>query len=321
MNAIGQKPENESITAGVTIDTTPRVGVVLSSFAGGEEHDGTPLPGLREPCLVDADLTPRQRSAMLAKAIELGTPRRRGGLANIVDSMDWLLVLAAPLTESELVVDLLDWLAERRCGKRITIAGMANHPEIALQASARRPEVRVELLDLRSCERLKAPSPTRAYAAHNPEGVYSLPRAFRSCDRLIAMSPLQVDSRMGVALTAAAYLELAPEREVRSSGSAEEVLTDIFAQHPADYAIAGGSWVYDADGPRVRHNLIVAGTRATAVDAVSTAIMGFDPKKLRVLTRLERRGFGVRDLDSIWTRGNEIEQAALSVLKPQGWRE
>jgi uncharacterized protein (DUF362 family) len=151
--------------------------------------------------------------------------------------------------------------------------------------------------------------------------VYSLPRAFRSCDRIIAVAPLDVHPGMGVALTVAAYLALVPAEEIRSSGTPEEVLTDIFAQHPADYAIAGGSWVYEAGGGRARHNLVVAGTSATAVDAVGAAVMGFDPKKLDVFARLERRGLGICDPDEIWTRGNEIEQAARKFGKPEGWRD
>jgi len=324
MNATDQKPANESITAGATIDTTPRVGIVLSSFAGGEEHDGTHLPGLKEPCPADAELTSRHWAAMLAKAIELGSPRRRivlPSMGGTSESLDWVLVVAAPRTDPDLVGALLDWLAERKAGKRITIAGIAGHPEIAGRAAARRPGVRVELLDLRTCERLKAPSPVRSYAARNVEGVYSLPRVFRACDRIFALAPLAVDSAMGVALSAASYLALAPPEEIRSSGTPGEVLTDIFAQHPADYAIAGGSWVYEAGGGRVRHNLVVAGARATAVDAVGASIMGFDPKNLDVLTRMERRGLGIHDPDEIWTRGNEIEQAALKVRKPEGWRE
>jgi hypothetical protein len=45
--------------------------------------------------------------------------------------------------------------------------------------------------------------------------------------------------------------------------------------------------------------------------------MGFDPEKLPLLDRLEARGFGVISPDSIWTRGNEIEQARKPFRKPQ----
>lgn len=52
-----KKPANESVTATATQNATPRVGVVLSSFAGAKEHDGTALKGLADPRPKDSDLT------------------------------------------------------------------------------------------------------------------------------------------------------------------------------------------------------------------------------------------------------------------------
>jgi uncharacterized protein (DUF362 family) len=98
-------------------------------------------------------------------------------------------------------------------------------------------------------------------------------------------------------------------------------VVDLITHHPADYAIAGGHWAYEGDGQRIRQNLIVASPRAVAADAVAASIMGFDPKKLPVIGKLDRRGFGISDVDSIWTRGNEIDQAARKFRKPAAWRE
>jgi hypothetical protein len=49
--------------------------------------------------------------------------------------------------------------------------------------------------------------------------------------------------------------------------------------------------------------------------------MGFDPKTLPYLQKLERRGFGLADIDAIWTRGNEVEQARRVFRKPSGWEK
>jgi len=38
-----------------------------------------------------------------------------------------------------------------------------------------------------------------------------------------------------------------------------------------------------------------------------------------VLPMAERRGFGSRDVDAIWVRGNDIEQARRPFRKPAGW--
>jgi hypothetical protein len=44
----------ERFIASATADRTPRVGIVLSSFRGSTEHDGTPLKGLPAPRPVGA---------------------------------------------------------------------------------------------------------------------------------------------------------------------------------------------------------------------------------------------------------------------------
>lgn len=317
--AADQKPQDESISASATLDRTPRVGIVLSSFAGSTEHDGTPVKGLPEPRPVNADLTASQTGAMLGKALELGT-LRRGGIETVVAPDDWVFLLPAEKASPVLIGALLEWLAEHKRGRRITVAG-ADYSEALLPLAARWKNVRFEVLDLKSCARLRAPSPVRMYAKGNADGVYSLPRAFRACDKLIAVAPLRTHPVLGVTLTAASYLGLAPAEEIRASGSLDDVMIDLFAQHPADYAIAGGSWGYEAEGERVHHNLLVAGPRAVAVDAVASAVMGFDPKKLAFIGKLERRGFGIGDIDSMWTRGNEIEEATRKFRRPAAWRE
>jgi len=71
----------------------------------------------------------------------------------------------------------------------------------------------------------------------------------------------------------------------------------------------------------VHHNLAIAGTKAVSVDAVAAAVMGFKPANLPFLALAERKGFGTRDLDSIWTRGNEIEEASRNFRRPSRWRE
>ena len=69
--------EKDVVTAGPTEVTTPRVGIVLSSFAGSEDHDGTRIQGFANPAPVDAELTAGQIDAMLRKAISLGTNQAR----------------------------------------------------------------------------------------------------------------------------------------------------------------------------------------------------------------------------------------------------
>jgi uncharacterized protein (DUF362 family) len=93
------------------------------------------------------------------------------------------------------------------------------------------------------------------------------------------------------------------------------LLADLFSFHPADYAILGGEWGIEGDapfGPRaaaVRHNLVLAGANAVALDAVGASVMGFVPSRIRHLELAANRGLGVIEIDSIWTRGNTIDEA------------
>ena len=76
------------------------------------------------------------------------------------------------------------------------------------------------------------------------------------------------------------------------------------------------------DGPSatgVHHNVVVAGFKANCVDAVAASVMGFKPARLPFLALGEKKGFGTRDVDAIWTRGNTIEEAARSFRQPSGW--
>lgn len=61
--ALAQNKQIDVVTATATQDTTPRVGIVLSSFKQGTDHDGTKIKGLDEPGLPDADLTSTQIDA------------------------------------------------------------------------------------------------------------------------------------------------------------------------------------------------------------------------------------------------------------------
>jgi hypothetical protein len=146
--AWSQKPQQEQekdvASAGATEDTAPRVGIVLSSFTGSEDHDGTKIEGLASPAPADAELSSSQIDAMLRKAISLGTTRR-GGLTAIVGPQDWVVVkprietcyepgpdgagggsrrryLRGSVTDLRVVRSLIEFLVEHKCGARFTIA-------------------------------------------------------------------------------------------------------------------------------------------------------------------------------------------------------
>ena len=116
-----------------------------------------------------------------------------------------------------------------------------------------------------------------------------------------------------------------PKDGLHKLGSPTEVMLDLFGFHPGDYAIVGGSWGLEGDGPHapaansVPHNVIVAGPNAVAVDVMASSIMGFEPASLPYLPMAEKRGFGEADPDVIWIRGKDVEQVRKIFRKPSGW--
>jgi hypothetical protein len=139
-----EKQEKDVATAGASVDTTHRVGIVLSSFTGSEDDDGTKIQGLADPSPVDAELSASQIDAMLRQAISLGTTKR-GGLTAIVASDDWVVIkprietcyglgpggdsgsalhgyIRGTVTDLRLVRSLIEFLVEHKCGARFTIA-------------------------------------------------------------------------------------------------------------------------------------------------------------------------------------------------------
>lgn len=318
-----KKPLSESMLASATVDNTPRIGIVLSSFKGGAEHDGTPVPGLADPQPVHKELTNTQVDAMLRKAMQLGSRGPRMSLGG-VSGDDWVLIKITQSrdasTDPRVLAALLRIYGEAKQGRRFTVAEAAPAtPEMTAlleDCNTRFPGRRFEYVNLAAAEMLESAAPRRSFASRNPDGVYKLARVFRECDKVITVSPLRTHPATGVALSVFSYLAFAGDQQkLPSLGEPVDVLNDIYLHHPAEYAIVGGS--YHHDGARkIHHNLIIAGANALCVDAVAAAVMGYPPEKLPLFDRMELRGFGVVNPDSIWTRGNEIEEARGPFRKP-----
>ncbi len=371
--AAQKKPVEESVTATASQDKTPRVGIVLSSFGGSSDHDGTAIKGLRDPRPVDADLTAAQIDGMVRKAIELGDART-GGLTKIIGPEEWVVVkvnLAAypgqegfkpgAATDPRVVRSLIHWMAESHCGQRITIAdgaaswqpvehskaktdgwcaewgaafGGVSYRQVVGEFSRKYPQIRCEIVDLNFDECLEMPVPGKALARNNPDGMYQIPKTIQQCDRMISVAPLGTRAEVGVSLSLDNYFGIAPgskygfpKEGLTKLGSPEEVMIDLFNFRPADYVLLGGSYGLEGDGPcasgsaSVHHNLILAGANAVATDAVAADIMGFPPTELACLQLAWRNGLRIYEVDSIWTRGNEIEQARRPFRKPRDWKK
>ena len=89
----------EWVTATASRDTAPRVGLIPSFYAGGEEMNGKKIRGLVKPVPLDAAITGAQLEDMLRLAVELGGGRR-GGLATAIGREDWVVLkVSVPVCE------------------------------------------------------------------------------------------------------------------------------------------------------------------------------------------------------------------------------
>lgn len=272
--ASAQNPRDLAI-ATATQDKTPRVALVLASFAGSQDHDGTRIRGLAKPLPSQTRPAAGHMAAMVRKALEIGVPRT-GGLGEIVREDDWVMLLLGPGAPPDVVEAVARYLVmEARRGGRITVAG----PGWKTSLIARRDGVRIESVDLDTEETIEAPQP-------NGERVYAVSKTLQQCDRVITIARLAGD------LTFGAYA-----RAARKLSSGPEALAGVFSFHPADYSILAGD------------TLVIAGAGAVAVDAVGAVVLGRDPAGIGHLAHAARLGFGPTDTDLIWTRGNEIEEA------------
>jgi hypothetical protein len=288
-----QLKPREWVTAAASRDTAPRVGLIPSNFGGLLESDGKEIRGLAKPAPLDAPLNAAQLEDMLQLAVELGGGRR-GGLVTAIDRDDWVLIKFAANTDQRVLAALLRYLAIHNLGRRFTLAGNA-----APAVEWKHPGLRFEQVELSTAPALEMPVEGRVFSKSNPAGVYRVPRVLRECDKVISVAPFAVHPTAGVALSVMNYLGFAPAAHYGDEG--EEAM-DLFSFHPADYAIVGGA---------ERHNVLIAGTNAVAVDAVGAAVLGLDPLKIRHLDLAVKHGYGINDADAIWTRGAEIGEVKV----------
>lgn len=77
-----------------------------------------------------------------------------------------------------------------------------------------------------------------------------------------------------------------------------------------------GAETDEVHGTPVKMNLIIAGSDMVAVDTVSAAIMGIDPRKVKYLQLAAKRGMGVSDLNKIDILGEKIDNVKRKFKLP-----
>ncbi len=153
----------------------------------------------------------------------------------------------------------------------------------------------------------------------NPE--YALPKVVTEVNRIISVPALKTHSMTGVTVSLknvavglmsgrvyGFFKYGAPHQKI------PEWITDVASMFKIDYTVVDGIWGMEGNGPisgePVEMDLIIAGVDPVAVDAVCTAIMGFNPKNIVHITLAAKRGLGVADLDQIIIEGEALADVA-----------
>jgi hypothetical protein len=339
------------------------VGLVGSTFEGSEDHDGTVVAGLSSPAPLDAGLTGAQWDEMVRRTMEIGGPAG-GGFEAVIGKDEWVLVLVdlgaahaggsgtAGVTDPRVVRGVLRYLLERGRGRRFTIAaalppesgaaagwdaewggafGGLTYRRVLDSLTADFPDRRLELTDLGRAAAIPMAVRGRPLTGGPSYGLISVALPFQRADSIVCIAPLGTHPHLGASLGFGAYLNAADRSEygagldrLPAPGSLAGFAVELFTFRPAEIVVLGGGWACEGDGRPVRHNVLVAGTRAVPVDSVGAAVMGFPPEQLEQLHLAGRKGFNSEDLEGItdytWIRGHGIAQVRRPFARPSGWK-
>lgn len=288
---------SDAIDASPTGNSTPRVGIVLSSFAGGEDHfGGTKFTPLADPRPVNAELSAEQVRAMTLRAIELGTDAQ-GGLPRVI-ARDHDVVILADRDADPMVVSAV-----------VSVINGRNPRKLTLVSAMKSPPGEVTVVNPATAATMRMPAPG-IFSRRNVE--YQVPVAVLQCDRLISVAPLRVAA--GRPSLSIDNFRAVAKAASPAAGMADVIAIDAFGFHVAEYAVVGGTMAF-VNGKAIRHNVVAASPFPVAADSVGAALLGLKPTAVPLLQMARKRGFGDPDPDVIWMRGNEIDEAKL---KPAG---
>ncbi|MBW1774598.1 MAG: DUF362 domain-containing protein [Deltaproteobacteria bacterium] len=234
------------------------------------------------------------------------------------------------------IVRALALMAKESGAKRIIVgvgpaagdgwAGFMQSGYLAMVEELKARGVPVELIDFTN----EPYTWVKSRGLANPE--YAVPKVVTEVNRIISVPALKNHSKTGVTLSlknVAAGLMSGRAYGFYKFGCPHEAIpawiSDVASMFKIDYAVVDGIWGMEGNGPisgePVPMDLIVAGADPVAVDAVCTAIMGFDPRNIGHITEAARNGLGVADLDKILVEGDPIASVAKPfAVVPEGSR-
>ncbi len=280
----------------------------------------------------------KEIEALVRDAVEMagGWPVKPGDVVlikpNLVASI-FFLVYSGKSTEEDFqacqtdprIVRALAIMAKESGAKRIIIgegpaagdgwAGFMQSGYLAMVEDLAKDGVKVELIDFTH----EAYTWVKSKGLANPE--YAVPKVATEATCIISVPALKTHSMAGVTVSLknvavglmsgrvyGFFKYGCPHQKI------PEWITDVTSIFKINYTVVDGIWGMEGNGPLggepIEMDLIIAGADPVAVDAVSTAVMGFNPKNIGHITMAAKNGLGVADLDQIVVKGERIASAA-----------
>jgi len=156
-------------------------------------------------------------------------------------------------TDSNVIAGLLGYLPENGKGKRISVAGGAEHQAAVEECGKHSTGIAVETVDLDRCGKIPMRAPGFPLSKSVPEGLFEVPLPFQRCDSVIVAAPLRTHHALGVSLSFGVYLDSSGARYGKRARP-PELAVDLFSLKPPEFVLLGGEWAVGGDGSRFRRN-------------------------------------------------------------------
>jgi uncharacterized protein (DUF362 family) len=280
----------------------------------------------------------REIESLVRDAVDMagGWPVKPGDVVlikpNLVASI-FFLIYHGKTTEDDFqacqtdprIVRALALMAKESGAKRIIVgegpaagdgwAGFMQGGYLAMVEDLAREGVKVELIDFTH----EPYTWVKSKGLANPE--YAVPKVVTEATRIISAPALKTHSMTGTTVSlknVAVGLMSGRAYGFFKYGCPHQNIpawiTDVASTFKIDYTVVDGIWGMEGNGPLsgdpIPMDLIIAGADPVAVDAVCTAIMGFNPQNIGHITVAAKHGLGVANLDRIAVEGESIPTVA-----------
>jgi uncharacterized protein (DUF362 family) len=155
---------------------------------------------------------------------------------------------------------------------------------------------------------------------------FKVPRTVLEADTLVFIPHLKTHLATGVTLNLKLNQGVLPTQEKKRCHRSDlsQKLVDLLRVVRPHLSIIDGIWAQQGQGPTSPYegdvvrdmNVIIAGRDPVAVDAVGSALMGFDPLEIKTTWIAFKEGLGQGDLNRISVLGAEIKRVSRVFKRP-----